>query len=153
MKLDLLVALLAIALAAPACGVRQFSGKVKPPGNTLGGGNQGFGPFYSAGQGGGSMSAPACASGSGHHPCARARASVGMPYQFDTNANAIQGPITTGSAFGAPAPYAGTPGAGAGKVASAPLQPSNHGPDTPRAENRDLHVIERQPSNQQNLVF
>jgi hypothetical protein len=136
----IVVLALSIMSTLTGCGVRQFGAKTvvqkAPAPDTIGA----FGPFYSAGQGSGSMSAGSCASGSGHHPCARARASVGMPYQFDVNPNAVQGPITAGTGFGASAPYnggaAGTAGKGAGKTQTAA--------NRPRMENRDLHLMKNQ---------
>jgi hypothetical protein len=127
---------LSLMTVMSGCGVRQFGANIKP---APAGGLTNFGPFYSAGQGNGTMSASSCASGSGHHPCARVRASVGMPYQFDVNPNSVQGPITAGVSYSAPAAYsgiAGPNGTGAGKTkASANM---------PRVENRDLHLIEQQ---------
>jgi len=121
------------------CGVRQFGANVTPPAPATG--LSSFGPFYSAGQGNGTMSASACAPGVGHHPCARVRASVGMPFQFDVNPNTVQGPITAGTTYSAPAVYsgiAGPLGQGAGKTkASANM---------PRVENRDLHILQSQPN-------
>jgi hypothetical protein len=134
--------LLSLASVMSGCGVRQFGAKIAPPAAN---GLNGFGPFYSSGQGSGTMSASSCASGSGHHPCARVRASIGIPYQFDVNPNNLQGPVVTGTTFSAPAPYAGIAGAngkGAGRTKASA--------DKPRVENRDLHILKGQsaPSEQ-----
>lgn len=136
------VVALALSLASvmSGCGVRQFGAKLAPsvPSTTL----AAYGPFYSSGQGPGTMSASACASGPGHHPCARVRASVGMPYQFDVNPNGLQGPIVAGKTYGAVGPYAGIAGSsmgeGAGKTVASP--------NMPRVENRDLHMLQNQPA-------
>lgn len=134
------VAALALSIASTlaGCGVRQFGAKTmvtKPPVPAK---VAAFGPFYSAGQGSGSMSASSC--GTGNHPCARARASVGMPYQYDVNPNSLQGPITAGTGYGAPTPYngglAGPEGKGAGRTQTAA--------NRPRMENRDLHLMKKQ---------
>ena len=138
--LPLLVLALSIVSTLSGCGVRQFGAKTvvtKPAGPDK---LATFGPFYSAGQGTGSMSAGSCASGAGHHPCARMRASVGMPYQYDVNPNSDQGPIVAGTGFGPAGPYnggaAGIEGKGAGRTQTAA--------NRPRMENRDLHLIKKQ---------
>jgi hypothetical protein len=64
-----------------------------------------------------------------------------MPYQFDVNPNAVQGPITAGATYGAPAAYnggiAGSQGKGAGRTQAAAA-------NRPRVENRDLHLMKQQ---------
>ena len=139
----LLAIALAAALAAPGCGVRMFSGKkqkgvtqttVPPQSEAV----SAHGPFHAAGSA--TMSPAQCGSQTGR-PCARARAAVGMPYHFDVNPNAVQGPVGT-----APGPYPGV--AGAGKTRAMPLQASARKPSEqlPRLENVDLDVIGRQPA-------
>lgn len=124
---------LSVASVLSGCGVRQFGANLSGPQTASG--LLGFGPFYSSGQGPGTMSASSCAPGPGHHPCARVRASIGMPYQFDVNPNSIQGAITSGVSYGAPGtPYAGIAGAGMTKASS----------NMPRMENRDLHLMQSQ---------
>lgn len=128
---------LSLMTVMSSCGVRQFGANMKPALSPSA--LTDFGPFYSAGQGNGTMSATSCASGPGHHPCARVRASVGMPFQFDVNPNSVQGPVTTGVSYSAPAAYsgiAGPAGLGAGKTKASA--------DMPRVENRDLHLIQKQ---------
>jgi hypothetical protein len=147
----LTICALIVATFSLGCGVRQFSGKKKAavtPVQPSEGGHltSAFGPFYASGQGGGSMTTPGCNSNT-NRPCVRARASVGMPYQFDTNPNATQqGTVTTGNALPVPGPYlgtAGTGGQGAGRSKAASLGSSN----------RDLNLLERQPATKAPHVF
>jgi hypothetical protein len=130
---------LSLASVMSGCGVRQFGAKLNPNAPATASGLSNFGPFYSAGQGNGTMSASSCAPGPGHHPCARVRASVGMPYQFDVNPNGVQGPVTVGATYSAPAAYAGIAGSPAGEGAGKTKASANK----PRAENRDLHMLQR----------
>ncbi len=132
----LLLATLLLGLGS-GCGVRQFGGKINPAAPTS---EAVFGPFYSAGQGSGTMSASSCAPGSGHHPCARMRASVGMPYQFDVNPNTVQGPVRVGTTYSVPATYTGIAGSPAGEGAGKTKASAN----MPRVENRDLHLLQKQ---------
>ncbi|MGZ3689706.1 MAG: hypothetical protein ACXWPM_04090 [Bdellovibrionota bacterium] len=141
----LLSALLAMSLSA--CGARQYNGRLTktsavkfPPA---------MGPFYANGMGANNalgantMSTPGggCASLTGR-PCARLRASVGVPFQFDINPNTAQAPVAAGATFAAPGTaYAGTAstmgdatGKGAGKTNTARVG----------VENRDLHLMKGQ---------
>lgn len=91
-----------------ACGLRQYNGRIRRTGTAT---HDLAAPFYAAGQGGNSMSPSTCNSAVSR-PCIRARASVGMPYHFDVNANDQNG-IVLGTTYPvAPAPYAGTVEAG-----------------------------------------
>jgi hypothetical protein len=71
-----------------------------------------------------------------------------MPYQYDTNPNSVQAPIVAGTGYPGAGAYTGVAGGldgkGAGKTKTAALQPSARGGDLPRAENRDLHLMDRQ---------
>ena len=119
---------------AIGCGVKQYNTELPEETAPTKRYTKMFGPFWAAGQEGHALSAPTCRSGSGR-PCIRARASVGLPYHFDTNT--IDGVSATND--GSPP----TPGtnyttvAGAGKTQS----PSGGG----RLENKDLHTIQKQP--------
>lgn len=133
-----------VVAAAPACGVRQFNSKdskvSKQTEVPVDQKTQIFGPFSASGQGGESMTTRHCGSNNGR-PCISARASVGKPYQYDINSNAVQG-VASGTGFGAAGtPYTTQAGAGKTKVASGPRTPEN-----PRLENPDLHILGRQPA-------
>lgn len=120
----LVILMILFAASGSGCGVRQFNAK-KPAEVTQGKLAAAFGPFHAAGQGNGAMSPSDCGSVSGR-PCARARVSVGTPFQFDSNTNDS-------------VPHVTQAGAGKTKVTSGPRAPSH-----PRLENRDLHLIGRQ---------
>ena len=98
-----------------------------------------FGPFYSGSQGDGSATAPGTC-GSPTRPCIKMRGSVGLPYQFDTNTNAMQGPLVVGSTYpAAPNPYAAQV-SGIGKVKPTVSVRA----DQPQLENKDLKMMKRQ---------
>ena len=140
-----------IALAAVTttfgCGVRQFNadpagGASRGPSSPTGGETlfNSYGPHYASGQEGQLVAvanpATGCRSSAGR-PCVRARASIGVPYQFDQNSAADRHP-DNGGAGGAGA-LVTTAGAGKTTVSAGPNAP-NH----PRMENRDLHIMQRQ---------
>ncbi len=127
-----------------ACGVRQYNSHIIPSTSVF---YSAFGPLFASGQQGNSMSTPACA-GAGHHPCVHARASVGMPYQFDMNSNYSQGAILSGNKFPGAGPYSSV--AGPGKTNAASYQSTGRYPNLPYAENIDLHMLQSQaaPGNQ-----
>lgn len=88
--------------ALTGCGVRQFNAK-NPTTTSTPRLTAGYGPFYASGQGSGAMSTATCGSLAGR-PCARARVSVGMPFQYDTN-NSTSGAVgTVGGAVTDPGP-------------------------------------------------
>lgn len=143
-----MLALFAIAVAAPACGAKQYNdgkkGKtvttVQPTPNPKSTGRvvAAYGPFHAGGQRGEAMVTAACGSLTGR-PCVRARATVGMPYQYDVNSNSVVG-IVAATGFPAPgAAYVTQAGAGKTTVAAGPRVPQ-----APRMENRDLHIMKRQ---------
>lgn len=109
------VALCAAALVQPACGVRQFNARMPPP--AVGQKFTGYGPFLASGQRGESMSPSSCGTSGVGRPCIRARASIGIPYQFDQNSyrQTVEGPPGVYSPTGSP-PYTYTTAAGAGYV-------------------------------------
>ena len=139
MFLRLFTPFLVVLLAGSGCGVKQFNAMLAPNPEHKGRFTQAFGPFHAAGKGDGQMSPTTCGS-LGTRPCIRARVNVGVPYQFDVNSNGTQG-IVAGTGFGAPGAYATLAGAGKTVATTGPRSPNY-----PRLENRDLHVIGRQPA-------
>ncbi len=128
------MAVCAAAASQSGCGVRQFNARMPPPAE----GRQftAYGPFLASGQGGESMSPSSCGTSVTGRPCMRARASIGVPYQFDVNTNVRQGPVASGGTTYAspPAPY--TTVAGPGYVG-----PSVGGPESSIFGNKDLSLM------------
>lgn len=115
-----------------ACGVRQFNSQL-PPDKTESRLLTAYGPFYASGQNGEALTTPDCQSRSGR-PCTRARASLGLNYQFDSNS--VDGAFGEAGALGASITVAG-----AGKTT---VSDGVNGPDFPRIENRDLYMMQQQ---------
>jgi len=149
-----MAALGALAITGAGCGVRQFNGKIRntanPPQHTL------DAPFYAAGQVGSSAQTPvnqmsptggaaSCSSGVGR-PCARMRASVGVPMQFDVNPNISRG-ISTDPLIGhAAGPYAGTAQAHPTKGVAGRVNSGAGGTrHDSELQNRDLKIMDRLP--------
>ena len=139
MRMGTLSIAVAMAFVTSACGVRQFNGRIF---RTNGGGGaaseQAHAPFYAAGQGGESMSSAGCNTVSGR-PCLRARASIGIPFRFDVNANAKNGviagtqyPVIADPNIGPFFPYGGT------------TIPGKTEATATRGGNYDLHLMQRQ---------
>ena len=137
------IGLLALTLLlGAACGIRQNNSRVRtesppPAGSRL---LSAAGPFYSGSQGGNNLTTNPATCGSATRPCMKMRASVGLPYQFDTNKNSEQGPLVVGTTFPvAPNPYS-VQISGPGKI-----KPTiSLRTDQPQLENKDLKMMMRQ---------
>src|SRR5579859_6985276 len=97
--------LICFTVLVSGCGV-HFNCKPAPPKSY-----SIFGSSFSSGQNGDQMTPPTCAP-SAVRPCAKARASVGIPLQFDINTNGTMGAITAGTSFPAAGPYVTNAGPG-----------------------------------------
>jgi hypothetical protein len=134
------LALAAMLLSATACGVKQNNSRIRRSNPTESRLFAAFGPFYSGTNDGNNLTTNPATCGSATRPCLKMRASVGLPYQFDTNTNSQQGPLVVGTSFPAAPNAYNTQISGPGKVKPTVSVRS----DQPQLENKDLKLMKRQ---------